>query len=86
MAMMQRNLEFFLGRYIRNIARYEPDFAALKASPCRIVAAAGEESKGQLAHNGALGLAKRLGTQAVVFPGDHGGLRRPSGRVRGQAP
>ena len=74
MAMMQRNMEFFLGRYIRNIARYEPDFAALKASPCRIIPAVGEESKGQLAHNGALGLAKRLGTRAVVFPGDHGGF------------
>jgi len=74
MAMMQRNMEFFVGRYIGNVARYEPDFAALKASPCRIVAAVGEESKGQLAHNGALGLAQRLGTEAVVFPGDHGGF------------
>jgi len=74
MAMMQRNMEFFVGRYIGNVARYEPDFAALKASPCRIVAAVGEESKGQLAHNGGLGLAKRLGTEAVVFPGDHGGF------------
>jgi len=74
MAMMQRNMEFFVGRYIGNVARYEPDFAALKTSPCRIVAAVGEESKGQLAHNGALGLAKRLGTEAVVFPGDHGGF------------
>ncbi len=79
MAMMQKNMEFFFGRYIRNIARYEPDIAALKASPCRIVAAVGEESKGQLAHNGALGLAKRMGTEAVVFPGDHGGFDgRPS--------
>ena len=74
MALMQRNFEFFLGRYLRNIARYQPDFAALKSSPCRIVAAVGEDSKGQLAHNGGLGLAKVLGTDAVVFPGDHGGF------------
>src|SRR5260370_22890896 len=74
MALMQRNFEFFLGRYLRNIARYEPDFAALRACPCRIDAAVGKESKGQLAHNGGLGLAKVLGTEVVVFPGDHGGV------------
>ncbi len=31
MAMMQRNMGFFFSRYIRNIARYQPDIAALKA-------------------------------------------------------
>ena len=30
--------------------------------------------KGELAHEGGLGLAKRLGTQAAVFPGAHGGF------------
>jgi len=67
-------MDFFFGRYIRNIARYQPDFAALKSCPCRIVAAVGEESRGQLAHEGGLGLATRLGTEAIVFPGDHGGF------------
>ena len=77
-ALMQSNMEFFFGRYIRNIARYEPDVAALKACSCRIVPAVGEESRGQLAHNGGLGLAERLGTKAVEFPGDHGGFdKRP---------
>jgi pimeloyl-ACP methyl ester carboxylesterase len=74
MAMMQKNMEFFFGRYVRNIARYEPDFAALKASSVHIVPAVGEESRGQLAHEGGLGLAKRLGLEATVFPGDHGGF------------
>ena len=74
MAQMQRNMDFFFGRYIRNIARYQPDFAALKSCPCRIVAAVGEESGGQLAHEGGLGLATRLGMDAIVFPGDHGGF------------
>jgi pimeloyl-ACP methyl ester carboxylesterase len=78
-ALMQRNVEFFFGRYVRAIARYEPDIAALKACSCRIVPAVGSESVGQLAHNGGLGLAQRLGTEAVVFPGDHGGF---SGRPR----
>ena len=79
MAMMQKNMEFFFGRYIRNIARYEPDIVALKECSCRIVPAVGEESAGQLAHNGGLGLAKRLGVEATVFPGDHGGF---SGRPK----
>jgi pimeloyl-ACP methyl ester carboxylesterase len=73
-AMMQRNMGFFFGRYIRNVARYQPDVAALKACFCRIVPAVGRESAGQLAHNGGLGLARLLGTEATVFPGDHGGF------------
>lgn len=73
-AMMQKNFAFFFGRYIRNLARYEPDFEALEGSGCRIVAAVGAESTGQLAHSGGLGLAGRLGTTPIVFPGDHGGF------------
>jgi len=74
MAMMQKNFEFFFGRYIRNLARYRPDVAALKDCPCRIVPAVGADSAGQLAHRGGLGLAQALGTEAEVFPGDHGGF------------
>jgi len=74
MAQMMRNMEFWLGRYIRNLGRYEPDFTALRASSCRIVPALGKESKGQLANNAGLGLARILGIEAVVFPGDHGGF------------
>ena len=74
MAMMQRNFEFFFGRYIRNLSRYEVDVDALKACPCRIVAAVGVDSAGQLAHNGGLGLAKALGIDVTTFPGDHGGF------------
>ncbi len=72
---MQGNMDLFFGPYMLAIARFEPDFDALKAAPCRIVAAVGDESRGQLAHDGGLGLAKRLGTEAVVFPGDHGGFQ-----------
>jgi pimeloyl-ACP methyl ester carboxylesterase len=73
-ARMQGNMDLFFGPYVLAIARYEPDFAALKAAPCRIVAAVGDESRGELAHDGGLGLATRLGTQAAVFPGGHGGF------------
>jgi pimeloyl-ACP methyl ester carboxylesterase len=74
MALMQRSMEFFFGRYIRNIARYTPDLAGLRDCPCRIVPAVGAESAGQLAHEGGLGLARTLDVEATVFPGDHGGF------------
>jgi pimeloyl-ACP methyl ester carboxylesterase len=74
MALMQKNMEYFFGRYIANIGRYRPDFAALQECSCRMVPAVGADSAGQLAHRGGLGLAKKLGTRATVFPGDHGGF------------
>ncbi|HET9781541.1 MAG TPA: alpha/beta hydrolase [Candidatus Dormibacteraeota bacterium] len=74
MAMMQHNIEFFFGRYIRNIANYRVDVGAIKACSCKVVAAVGADSTGQLAHNGGLGLAKQLGVEPAVFPGDHGGF------------
>jgi pimeloyl-ACP methyl ester carboxylesterase len=74
MARFQRNMEFWLGHYFLAIAAYEPDFRALKAASTRIVPAVGDESRGELAHEGGLGLAERLGTEAVVFPGAHGGF------------
>jgi pimeloyl-ACP methyl ester carboxylesterase len=73
-ARMMGNMDLFFGPYMLAIARYEPDFDALKSASCRIVAAVGDESRGELAHDGGLELAKRLGTQAVVFPGAHGGF------------
>ncbi len=74
MAQMQRNMDFWLGHYFQAIAAYVPDFTALKAGSSRIVPAVGDESRGELAHEGGLGLAERLGTKAVVFPGAHGGF------------
>lgn len=74
MAQMQRNMDLFFTDYMEAIADYEPDFDALKGASCRIVAAVGKESRGELAHDGGLRLAKRLGTKAVVFPGAHTGF------------
>jgi len=74
MAQMQRNMDFWLGHSFAAVAAYQPDFATLKAGSTRIVPAVGDESKGELANDGGLGLAERLGTQAVVFPGAHGGF------------
>jgi hypothetical protein len=61
MAQMQRNMEFFFGRYIRNIARYEPDIETLKSYSCRIVGAVGAESQGQLADEGRAGAGEEAG-------------------------
>ena len=74
MERMTRNMDFWLGHYFMAIAAYEPDFGALKAGPFRIVPGVGAESRGELANEGGLALAKRLGTEAVVFPGAHGGF------------
>src|SRR5919201_6789801 len=73
-AMMQQNFQFFFGRYIRNLAEYDPDIEALESCTCRIVPAVGDASEGQLAHDGGLGLARRLGVETAVFPGGHGGF------------
>ena len=74
MANMQRNMDFWFGSgYYGAIGAYEPDFETLRKGSPRIVSAVGDESRGELAHQGGLGLAERLGTEAVVFPGAHGG-------------
>lgn len=74
MGMMQRNMNLFFTDYMEAIADFEPDIGALKEASARIVPAVGAESEGELAHEGGLGLANRLGTQAVMFPGAHGGF------------
>ncbi len=74
MARTGRNIDVWLGQRFRSIASYAPDVTGLRAAPSRIVVAVGEASQGQLAHKGGLELAKRLGTDAVIFPGDHGGF------------
>jgi hypothetical protein len=48
--------------------------AALRASSARIVAAVGDASGGTPMYGATLALADQLGTEPVVFPGDHGGF------------
>ena len=74
MAQMQRNMDFWLGHSFIAVANYEPDFAALKSGPVRIIPGVGQESRGEFANDGGLALAKRLGVDAAVFPGAHGGF------------
>ena len=72
--MMQRNMDFWFGHTMRAIGLYEPDIEALKSCSCTIVSGVGDESTGQIAHEGGLRLAQLLGTEAAAFPGGHGGF------------
>ena len=74
MARLAKNMEFFIGYEVPPFNKYGPDIAALKVSSVRVVPAMGDASKGEPPHRAACALAERLGTQPVVFPGDHGGF------------
>jgi pimeloyl-ACP methyl ester carboxylesterase len=63
-----------LGRHIVATTHYEPDFDALRSASTRIVVGAGAESEGKMAHRAARAVAERLGTEVVIFPGDHTGF------------
>ena len=68
-----RNDVMFAQSLVGN-THYEPDFAALRAAPTRIVIGVGEESDGEMAHRGGEAVAARLGLTPVVFPSGHGGF------------
>jgi clorobiocin biosynthesis protein CloN7 len=66
--------ERFFRHGLLPIALYQPDLAALKDAPVRVVVAGGTTSKGQFAQRTAVALAERLGTPLIDFPGGHGGF------------
>jgi pimeloyl-ACP methyl ester carboxylesterase len=63
-----------LGQNLITCTHYDHDFEALRAAPTRIVVGVGAESKDELAHRAGLSVAERLGTEAVIFPSNHGGF------------
>ncbi len=73
-ARMRATTGHFLAHLLRPTTDYQPDIAALRAAPARIVVGAGATSAGQLANRTAVALAAELGSPAVEFPGDHGGF------------
>ena len=66
--------DLMLFHNIVHLTSFEPDFEAIKRAPTRTVLAVGEESNGNLAQRGGEAAAARLGSEAVRFPGDHGGF------------
>jgi pimeloyl-ACP methyl ester carboxylesterase len=67
------NMDFFFAHGRQAIVDYVPDVATLKAGAPRIGVGVGETTTGQIANRSAVALAERLGTDPIVFPGDHGG-------------
>ncbi len=63
-----------VGQNIVSCTHYEHDFSALRNASSRIVLATGANSVGQLAYRATLAIAQRLGADATIFPGDHGGF------------
>jgi pimeloyl-ACP methyl ester carboxylesterase len=63
-----------LAQNMISCTHFEPDFEALRASPTRVVLAAGEESEGTMASRGAYAVAEQLGRTPVRFPSHHGGF------------
>lgn len=63
-----------LGQNMESSTHHEHDFEAVRGASTRVVIACGAESDGELAHRAALAAAERLGTEAVVFPSNHGGF------------
>jgi hypothetical protein len=57
-----------------SVVEYQPDVAALKAAPTRILIAVGIETGDTFTARTAQAIAALLGQEAVVFPSHHGGF------------
>jgi len=66
--------DLMLAHNVVHLTSFEPDFDAIRRAPTRVVLAVGQKSNGNLAQRGGEAAAERLGTEAVKFPGDHGGF------------
>ncbi|MHA7135335.1 alpha/beta fold hydrolase [Oerskovia turbata] len=65
---------FWFAHDLLGTTLYEPDVAALRASPVRVVVGVGEDSTGQLCERTSSALADLLGVAVERFPGDHTGF------------
>jgi pimeloyl-ACP methyl ester carboxylesterase len=63
-----------LGLHMIVCSHYQHDFAALAATPVRIVLGVGAESAAMMPGRAAVAMAARLGSAPVTFPGDHVGF------------
>ncbi len=66
--------DFFFRHEMRPSIEFVPDLEALRTGPTRIVVGIGEESTGQVCDRTSTALAKALGIEPVIFPGDHIGF------------
>lgn len=63
-----------LGGVSNSVTAFEPDIAALRAAPTRIVPAAGAASGEVMTARSAAAIAEQLGTDVATFRGGHGGF------------
>jgi pimeloyl-ACP methyl ester carboxylesterase len=63
-----------VGQNMMSCNSYRQDFDALRAASTHVVVAVGAESGETLARRAGKAVAERLGTTAVIFPGDHAGF------------
>lgn len=68
------NFEYWLAHGMIPLATFRADVEALRAGMPRVVVGIGERSAGRMIHDMGMALADRLGTEPVVFPGDHMGF------------
>jgi pimeloyl-ACP methyl ester carboxylesterase len=68
------NVAYWLAHGMRPLSHYRPDVDALRTGTPRIVVGIGEQSVGQPIAAMGTALAKKLGIEPIVFPGDHMGF------------
>ena len=59
---------------LRSTTHWQPDVAALRSSPARILIGLGEQSAGQVCDRTSRALAAELGVEPTMFPGGHTGF------------
>lgn len=72
-ARVSGNFEYWLAHGMMPLSLYHPAVDALRAGRPRVVVAIGEESAGQPIYGVGMALVEKLGTEPVMFPGDHVG-------------
>jgi pimeloyl-ACP methyl ester carboxylesterase len=65
---------FWFAHELRASTWWQPDVAALRDGPTRVVVGVGEDSAGQECDRTARALAARLGLEPTTFPGGHTGF------------
>jgi len=64
----------FFVRELRATTSWQPELAALRSVPTRIVVGLGEDSRGELCDHTSRALTAALGTEPTMFPGGHIGF------------
>jgi pimeloyl-ACP methyl ester carboxylesterase len=74
-ARVSGNFEYWLAHGMRPLSFYRPDVVALRAGKPLVIVGIGEQSAGQPIERMGMALAEKLGTELVIFPGDHFGFQ-----------